>query len=357
MRPLLIDTRLWQAGGIGTYLQALLPQLHLPGPVQLLGRDQPFHAPIYSVQEQWQWLQTIQKQRPAGIWVPHFNIPLFYSGPLVATVHDVFHLAMPEFVGRKRFYADVMFAALARRAQAVFTVSHFSKTELLRYTRIPAERITVTPLGVAPWQPTGQPRPQTKPYILYIGNVKPHKNLGLLVSAFQRMANRIPHDLIIVGQTDGFRTADTTLTARLKRLEGRIHLTGRVSDLKRRQYLEHADAFIFPSRYEGFGLPPLEAMAAGVPVIVSTAGSLPEVCGDAALYTDPNDPEELAERLWHILSDSPLRATLIQRGLTRCRRFSWDTCAETTRHVLAKTLEWPLTAQTNPVAPLPGPGR
>ena len=183
-----------------------------------------------------------------------------------------------------------------------------------------------------------RPRPYEKPYVLFVGSVKPHKNVGGLIRALELAQRRIPHDLVIVGRREGLITADEAVAAKAKALGARVHFTGFVRDDLLKQFVKHADALALPSFYEGFGLPPLEAMACGCPALVSNAASLPEACGDAALYCDPHSPEDIAEKLVLLMEDEALRTSLRRKGLERVKRFTWEACAQKTLEVLEKTL-------------------
>jgi glycosyltransferase involved in cell wall biosynthesis len=258
---------------------------------------------------------------------------LFYRGRLLVTVHDLFHLAMPELSGglHKRLYAKYLFSAVRRKSRALVFDSEFTSSEFLRLVGKPRSGVHVIHLGVdGRWfNLPKRSRPYSAPYILYIGNVKPHKNLAALISAFRTIHKEIPHDLVIAGKSEGFITGDNEAkeSALASDIRGRVVFTGLVDQETLEQYYCHADGFVFPSLYEGFGLPPLEAMACGCPTVVSSAASLPEVCGDAALYCDPYSPEDIAKKILQIVRDADLRSRLKEKGLVRAAAFSWDATA------------------------------
>ncbi|MFK5953154.1 MAG: glycosyltransferase family 1 protein, partial [Desulfobacterium sp.] len=178
-------------------------------------------------------------------------------------------------------------------------------------------------------------RPHAKPYFLFVGNVKPHKNLTRLLEAFELLPSNISQELIIVGKKEGFITHDSMVEKKAVSMKQRVHFTGYVDNELLHQYFVHADALIFPSLYEGFGLPPLEAMACGCPVLVSNAASLPEVCGDAAIYFDPYSIKDMADKIKHLLSDKALQDKMRIKGLERAKKFTWKKSALET----AKTIE------------------
>ena len=151
--------------------------------------------------------------------------------------------------------------------------------------------------------------------------------------------HHIPHDLVIVGRREGLLTADEAVAAKAEALGTRVHFTGFVEDDLLKQFVKHADALVLPSFYEGFGLPPLEAMACGCPALVSERSPrLPEACGDAALYCDPYNPRDIADKLALLMKDEGLRTSLRQKGLVRAKRFTWEACAEKTLGVLERVL-------------------
>lgn len=360
VRRIAIDCRMWEASGIGTYLQNLAPRVIRRMPATkfaLLGNApsladlrtdnvsvRPLAAPIYSVQEQW----AVPRAVPEGtelLWTPHYNLPLFSPCPVVVTIHDILHLAMPElFPGwPKQLYAAVMFRAAMRKAGAILTVSRFTAEELSRLLGrwVVRERIHIVPNGVdESWfDILSGPRPQEREYLLYVGNVKPHKNLRRLTEAFALIKDSMAVDLVIVGEREGFLTGDAELAAATNHLGDRVHFTGRVALAELRQYYRHACALVLPSLYEGFGLTALEAMAAGCPVAVSRAASLPEVCGDAALYFDPADTADLAAALRRMIGDNRLRGELTFKGKQRAREFSWERAADQTVEVIRNVMQ------------------
>ncbi|HEV7367083.1 MAG TPA: glycosyltransferase family 1 protein [Gemmatimonadales bacterium] len=353
---LTVDARMVNASGIGTYLTNLLPRIIGSRPewhFTLLGipdelRDcswaltpnvtiVPCHALIYGIGEQIQLAARIPGDTDL-VWSPHYNIPLAYRGRLLVSIHDVCHLALPQLVKgiHRRAYTRLMLSQVRRRASRILFPSAFTAAEFRRLVGETGPKSATVPYGVSPrWfevRPTERPHP--RPYLLFVGNVKPHKNLGTLIQAFGSIAGRIPHDLVVVGKHSGFITGDSPAVAVATAPGDRVHFTGKVAADALEQFVVNADALVLPSLYEGFGLPPLEAMACGCPTIVSRAGSLPEMCGDASLYFDPMNPDELAATLLRVLSSEQIRQDLRQRGRRHAARYSWDSCAEKTRGFL-----------------------
>lgn len=362
MRPvsITIDLRMLHSSGIGTYLRNLVPLVIAANPDKmftLLGEAKELNShnwahskniliidcqvPMFSITAQYILPRQIPKETTL-FWSPHFDVPLFYSGKLLVTVYDAFHLAMPEFVGgvHKRLYAKIMLNAVRIKADAILTISNFTKRELNRLTGCKNEKIFPIHLGVAEsWFCKDETvNPHGRPYLLYVGNVKPHKNLGNLIDAYSLLFDKIPHDLVIIGKKEGFITGDNAVISKAAKLGGRVHFTGYVNETLLKQYVSHAAIFIFPSLYEGFGLPPLEAMATGCPVIVSNAASLPEVCGDAALYCDPHDINDIAEKIKLVMNDGNLRERMRVKGFEHAKLFTWEKCASETLSVIEKVI-------------------
>jgi glycosyltransferase involved in cell wall biosynthesis len=243
--------------------------------------------------------------------------------PGIVTIYDASVFVVPEaYTPAFRAWYRVLFPLLGRRSLRVVTVSRFSQGELARRVGIPAGKIDVIPLGAehilrAPADPSILARIGVDPhcFILAVGSRSPHKNFGAVTSAVARLGpDRLP--LVVAGG------ANSRIFARSATPDGAIHV-GYVSDRELRALYENAACFVFPSLYEGFGLPALEAMACGCPAVVARAGSLPEVCGDAVLYCDPRDPDQIASRIRLLLQEPGRRQELRDRGTARARSFSW----------------------------------
>ena len=291
-------------------------------------------ASMYSLREQ----VELPLRVPACdvFWSPHYNVPILpiRARRKIVTIHDVLHLAMGECLSfLKRCYARSFMYAAAHFYDAVLTDSCFSKREILRFEAIPPARIHVVypgvdSLGLAV---AGTPLSYALParYILFVGNVKPHKNIVRMLDAYRlfcRMREDAPA-LLVLGRRDSF-SAELDKSHIEEDFRERIHFTGYVEDAALAAIYRGAEAFVFPSLYEGFGLPPLEAMCAGVPVLASRAACIPEVLGDAALYFDPQSAEDMAEKLDLLMEDKALQEDLRRRGSQRVRRYTWDVAAE-----------------------------
>ena len=368
-RPLVaVDVRMLEASGIGVHLRNVLRRLVAAGPewrLALLGDPGELarypwaaapgveliahRAPLYGLRQQ-RLPAAARALSPDLLWVPHYNIPLAWRGRLLVTVHDLAHLALPEVFGRgvRRAYARLTFAAVRRRAAGLLYVSRFSRDEFHRLVGPPRGAEWTAPNGVGPeWFAVPPPAsPPARPYFLFVGNVKPHKNLGRLLDAFAALAPELPHDLLLAGRRRGFLTGDPGVARRAEALGERVRFTGFVEAAELRRTVAAAAALVLPSLYEGFGLPALEAMACGRPVLAARAGALPEVCGDAALYCDPLDPRDIAAGLRRLAGDAELAARLATAGVERARRFSWEATAAVVGDAIRQILGPPPAARS-----------
>lgn len=352
----MVDCRMVLSAGVGTYIRHLLPLLAQDSPYDFffLGRREElsaftwadpgriirFETPVYSPLEHVVLYRLLQRFSPDLFWSPHYNVPLLGRGLRLATIHDVFHISREnqEWGRIKKGYARALLSAAMRRSALVLTDSAFTLEEIKRYGLPCAEKVRVIPLGVA--MPDCPKERGNGSYFLFVGNVKPHKNLRRLVEAYAiaRASGGINLPMKIVGETDRFFTGERGLPdlARSLGVGQYIEFTGRVGEKELEALYAGALALVFPSIYEGFGLPPLEAMARGVPVLASNAASLPEVCGDAALYFDPTDAKEIAKKMALIATDGGLREALARRGLSRARMFTWEASAKKTAKAIAE---------------------
>ncbi len=270
---------------------------------------------------------------------PDFTLPPLAAARAVVTVHDLSYLTVPECADpRLRTFLERSVPRAVRRAQRVLADSASTANDLNRLLGVPAEKISVVSAGIeARFEPVRDPtclaRVRTRyglpeHFILGLGTLEPRKNFPALISAYGELQRRVtlPHDLVIVGGP-GWLYEGIYAEARRQAAPERIHLPGFVADEDLPALYSLADVFAFPSLYEGFGIPPLEAMACGTPVICAGNSSLPEAVGEAALLVDATDVDALAEGLLALLTDGALRAGLVDAGLKRARRFSWSSAA------------------------------
>jgi glycosyltransferase involved in cell wall biosynthesis len=353
---LAIDARLLDNSGIGVYLSHILPRvvercaacrpLVFAAPralerVRALAGEaaecHPWSAPPLTPRD----LLPPPDTGPQALWwVPHYNVPLLSRAPLVATLHDILPLSphAAHWPAAKRLVVRAWLAAICSRAVRILCSSAFTRDEVVRLAGIDTSRMDVVPLGVdMPLPPRTEET--VPPYLLFVGLVKPHKNLSGLLRAFAGIATNIPHRLVVVGSHSSLRDVDAEALAMASRLAPRVELIESVPRERLASLMAGASALIQPSFYEGFGFPPLEAMALGTPVIAARAASLPELCGDAAILFDPHSADELAARIRELLADAPLRARLREKGLARAREFRWDTCADRTSDILLEAMD------------------
>lgn len=298
----------------------------------------------YSWQEQIGFLKIINREKLDLMHFTHFNAPIFYRKPFVMTIHD---LTLSFFPGKKmtsllyRMAYQLTILLNTRRAKRILAVSENTKKDLIQLLKIPTEKITVTYEGtdakfrVLPEKELTATKLKyalEKPFLLYTGVWRDHKNLLGLIKAFAHLIQNknFTGDLVITGKSDPTYKEVLDLTAELK-LETRVKFTGLVSEEELIALYNLAKIYVFPSFYEGFGLPPLEAMACGTPVCASNASCIPEICGaENALFFNPYDTTEMAEKIWTLFQDESLQKQLIQNGFKRIQDFSWEKMARET---------------------------
>lgn len=340
MRRLVVDARMINASGIGRYLRELLPFIVKKFETTIIGNRNDFKnfdwsknikvihsdVPIYSIKEQ---IELFKKFPEADIfWSPHYNIPVFpiRAKKRVVTIHDVYHLAFyRDLTIAQKFYAKFMLNAAVSLSDVIITVSEFSKKEIQKYLRVKKE-IKVIYNGVSQKYLNNYKEKKEGNYILFVGNVKPNKNLVRALKAFAKI--NVPDlKFKIVGERENFITKDTQVEKIARELGDRVEFTGYVFDNKLLEFYRNAQLLVFPSLYEGFGFPPLEAMASGTPVVVSKSASLPEICGDAAFYVDPYSIEDIKRGIETVLFDKSVREKLVRKGLDRVKNFTWERSA------------------------------
>lgn len=242
----------------------------------------------------------------------------------VVTFHDLFVVSgdysTPEF--RARFTAQARDAAA--RADLIITISEFTKSQVVRLLGVAEQRVRVVHHGCGDWASLASPSREREPVILHVGAIQKRKNIARLVEAFEGLENG--WKLVLAG-SQGYGAEAILAGIRASKAAGRIIVTGYVTAQQLAEWYARASIFAFPSLDEGFGMPVLEAMAAGVPVVTSNRSALPEVAGDAALLVDPEDTEALREALCRLSTDTDLRERLICSGRARAKLFSWEKAA------------------------------
>ena len=304
--------------------------------------------PWYSWKEQTTLARTIRKQKLDLMHFPHWNVPIFYNDPFVVTIHDLimFHYPRPEAttLGPIKFWLkDRMHRRVIRhavnRAQHILVTSEFTKQDVHTMLHVPHDKMTVTYQA-----PFGDKKQETrnkkqilekygigKPFVLYVGAAYPHKNLEGLIEAWKIFSQKYgdQYQLALVSRDDYFlRQIKTNYP--ITQLPNYPLFTGFVPDNDLAILYEHASLYVFPSLYEGFGLPPLEAQAFGVPVASSNRSCLPEVLGESALYFDPENYQQMADVIHRGLTDENVRFELREKARENLKRFSWETLARQT---------------------------
>ena len=267
----------------------------------------------------------------------HYELPLRARLPQVVTVHDLTMLSHPEWheASKVRYFGWAMRRAVAA-ARRVLCVSATTAGDLAELLGVPRERLDVTPLGTDLRPATGDAVDAVRrrlgldgPYLLGLGTVEPRKDLPSLVRAFAGLAGELPHRLVLGGLA-GWGAGALAAAVAASGVADRILLAGYVPEADKAALLTGADVFAYPSHYEGFGLPVLEAMACGTPVVTTTGGSLPEVAGDAAVLVEPGDGGALAAAIAKLAADPAARHDAAERGRARAASFTWERCADLT---------------------------
>ncbi len=363
-----IDARSVYAGhgGIGTYARELVRALARvdqenryfvlcterkgPAPIAAAANVTEIRCPAAMLDRRWEQLQLPTLAEDLGLDVLHmtcFGTPVVKPCRVISTIHDVVFRERPDLVAPwLAAYLDRSAAFSAREADWVITVSEHSRQAIGRAYRMPPDRISVIYLAAS-----GGFRPRDRQeaakrvkkrfgleggYVLSVGALEPKKNIDGLLDAFSRLVrDGFPRQVLVVAGGEGGMAYDLGRALRLRRLGGSVRVLGHVPDVDLPSLYTAAGAFVCLSFYEGFGLPPLEAMACGTPTIVSSATSLPEVAGKGALLVDPDEPLEIANTIAKLLTDTALAHELSQRGVERASTFSWEETARQTLQVYA----------------------
>ncbi len=362
------EARSYRAAGVSHYIGGLLNSLPQVDPD---ADYTAFTEPGISQYPGWQYLPQPgavghpirrilweQFAQPAAIRKAHLDLvhapvyaaPLGSRCPFVVTLHDMVPFVYPEMLRpAKRAYLRRIVALSARRSAAVICISESTRRDVLRILGISPDKVHVVPVGV---EPAMKPLPRAEvdafrvkrglpeEYLLYVGTLEPRKNIPLLLRAYYVLlqAGRALPPLLVGGGKGWYYSAIEELISDLA-LGDHVRLVGYIPQEELALWYNGAKVFIFPSLYEGFGIPPLEAMACGVPVITSNTSALPEVVEDAGMMVDAHSPDELAVALDHVLRDPQLHRSMAQRGLERAAHFSWEQSARQTAAVYRAALD------------------
>lgn len=354
MKHICIDARMFRSAGIGTYIRNLLKVIgqskkfsfSLLALKQDIDRDPELKgyeliemsSPIYSLKEQIEL--SIKIPSCDLFWSPNFNVPLLpiRSKRRVLTLHDVFHLAhLSLLTPLQKMYAKTVIPRAVQTADLVITDSTFSKREIHSHTKAPLDKIHTIYLGVdqdsfskkVEFPDIRDTYNLHSKFLLFVGNVKPHKNIQGLIHAYRQWAldKGQEYHLVIIGKSfkDFPLANEINQDCVLKRV---VHFLHDVDNQELPWFYQNAKALLMPSFYEGFGLPPLEAMSAGCPVIVSNAASLPEICKDAALYINPHQPKTIVKALDDLLHSPEHIEDLVRKGKDHVKEFQWKIAAQ-----------------------------
>lgn len=372
-----IDARMYSQSGIGRYIRGLVEYLQKIDKTNeyflflhkedfdLVGTSKNFHKvlanyPWYGISEQAYMPHLLNKYNLDLVHFPHFNVPIFYRRRYVVTIHDLIHqhfrmdrasthnkiLYKVKHVG----YQGVLKNALWRSEQ-IIVPSEFVKSSLMHEWKVKSPKITTTPEAVDQKMVNLAQKMTVKksldileqlgiylPYIFYIGNAHPHKNLERLIDAFTQLQSKYKQLHLVLSGQDHYFWQRVREYAVKKNLADKIIFTGYVTDEQAVALWKNAVCYACPSLEEGFGIPLLEAMACACPVVSSDRGSLPEVGGDACIYFDPLDVEDMGLKIERLLTSERLRQDLIKRGKERYKEFSWEKLAKQTLEVYTSSI-------------------
>lgn len=297
----------------------------------------------------WHWLPVrYDGLFPAADLSIFFNyiVPPRISGKVMTTIHDLTWLRYPKTMDSKnlqRIKKDIDYSI--NRADKILTVSGFSKQEMISLLKLPAEQIVVVPCAAgempenADFAEIANKYNLAKPYLLYVGNIEPRKNLSRLLQAFDLLKSEqgIAHKLVIAGGS-GWGNGEFQQAVQKMQYSADVVQVGYVEAALKRALYENAAAFVFPSLYEGFGIPPLEAMSCGCPVVCAKAASLPEVVGEAAELVEPLSVQSIAAGIWRVIGSEQRSAELVYLGYEQARKYSWDKSAEQLKAICREIL-------------------
>lgn len=369
-----IDARALGWAGLGRYSRNLLKNMvkQAPRDVEFVvfapavfGREfsemarvkfVPVTASYYSLREQTIFLASLMQEKLDLMHFLHFNAPIFYKRPSVVTIHDLTRFFFPaqKHKGRIHQWAyEIVFRSAINNSSKIITVSEHTRSDLVRYFPKAAEKTVMIYEGVDTGMFSSGKSIELhksenldgwgikKPYLLFVGVWMTHKNLPRLLQAFKKVKEKgFAGSLVITGQGQAHHV-DVPALIKKEKMSDAVILPGKIMDEDLPLLYQNAEALILPSLYEGFGLPALEAMACGTPVIASSVSSIPEILGDAAVYFDPYSVDDMAEKISALIGDKQKQAELIVAGNLQVQKFRWEKCAQETLVVYQSLIKLP----------------
>lgn len=326
MRAKIFDTRWLGAHGIGRFASELLKRMPEFSPIDISGSPSRPIEPIILA-------RYLRVRKPRIFFSPGYNAPIGRPVPFVFCLHDLNHLGDDEPNGYlKRMYYEYIVRPSVLRADAIITVSEYSRMQICEWAGIANDRVANVANGVSAEFSASGAADSRAPYFLHVGGWRPNKNLKRVMWALATSNELVGAKLICVGR----QSEDIRRLAHELRLENRVTLVNGVVDSELAKLYRGALALVFVSLREGFGLPIVEAMACGCPVITSRNGAMPEVAGSASLFVNPEDVDDIREKMEQIATNSSLRERLIVLGKSRACLFSWERTASRVREIVQR---------------------
>lgn len=350
-----VQTTLGQKTGFGFYVKNLVSHMQKIGSKDNFYFIKPdtikdFSAPQRFVWDQLKVPNIAQKNKVDILHQPCFSAPVFYKGKVVVTIHDLIAIKygkdIPFF---SRMYFGRWMPLTYHRADAIIAISEHTKKDIQKYLRVPDEKIFVIPSAASDEYKVINDKDRINKvknkyktgdkYLLHIGTLNPRKNLLFLIDVFYEVSKRLPdYKLVIVGK-EGWYYDKLYQKVEKYGLQGKVVFTGYIDEADKVYLYNGSSLFVFPSLYEGFGLPPLEAMKCAIPVISSNTSSLPEVVSDAGILLSPTDKKGWIDSITRVLIDKKLYENLSKKSLEQANKFSWERCAKQTLEVYKKVYE------------------
>ena len=355
-----IDARMIDSSGIGTYIKNLIYWLPKVSNYEyiLFGNEQKLKPyglqivqadfPIYGLKEQLFMSRIINNKNIDLMHFTHYTIPIMYSGNMVVNVHDLIHIVYPEYLPSKfaLLYAKFMIGSACKKAKRVITISEYTKKDIIKYFQTESKKISITYLAAGDiFKPSSIIAEDMKKkygkYFLYVGAIRPHKNILFLLESFIKLKKEknILHKLVLIGKGKIPYINHVRKKISDYSLQNDVLIIEEIKQEELVSFYCGADIFLFPSLYEGFGLPPLEAMSCGCPVISSNTSSLPEVVGDACILVDPNNMKNFTDSIYNVIINENLKKELIKKGFERLKLFSWEKTAKETVNIYKEVLQ------------------